>query len=59
MRRNAELAAVNLLFGANFLRDNPYSVNIAELNATMMRRNEVKAEAMKLAIDYMRNHMPD
>ncbi len=59
VRRNAELAAVNLLFGAKLLRDNPYSVNIAELNATMMRRNEVKAEAMKLAIDYMRNHMPD
>ncbi|AKK28566.1 BRAMP protein [Mycobacterium sp. EPa45] len=59
VRRNAELTAINLLFGAKLLRDNPYQINIAELNATMMRRNKVKADAMNLAINYMREHMPD
>ncbi|MCV7215490.1 flavodoxin family protein [Mycobacterium crocinum] len=59
VRRNAELTALNLLFGAKLLRDNPYEINIAEHNATMMQRNQVKAEAMNLAIDYMREHMPN
>ena len=59
MRRNAELTAINLLFAAKLLRENPYTVNIAEQNAKMMRRNEVKMAAMKLAINYMRENMPD
>lgn len=59
VRRNAELTAQNLLFGAKLLRENPYTVNIAEQNAKMMRRNEVKMEAMKLAIAHMRENMPD
>lgn len=59
VRRNAELTAINLLFTAKLLRDNPYPVNIAEHNATMMQRNQVKAEAMALAINYMRENMPD
>lgn len=59
VRRNAELTALNLLFGAKLLRDNPYTVNIAEQNAIMMRRNEVKMAAMNLAINYMRENMPD
>ncbi len=59
VRRNAELAALNLLFGAKLLRDNPYTVNIAEQNAKMERRNDVKTDAMRLAISYMRENMPD
>ncbi|MEB3967969.1 NAD(P)H-dependent oxidoreductase [Mycobacterium ulcerans] len=59
VRRNAELTATNLLFAAKLLRENPYSVNIAQLNAQMMDRNKVKMAAMKLAIDYMRANMPD
>ncbi|WP_205873408.1 flavodoxin family protein [Mycobacterium camsae] len=59
VRRNAELTAINLLFAAKLLRDNPYTVNIAEQNATMMRRNQVKMAAMKQAIKYMRENMPD
>ncbi|ACC41704.1 NADPH-dependent FMN reductase [Mycobacterium marinum] len=59
VRRNAELTATNLLFAAKLLRENPYAVNIAQLNAQMMERNKVKMAAMKLAIDYMRANMPD
>ncbi|BBA88791.1 multimeric flavodoxin WrbA [Mycobacterium pseudoshottsii JCM 15466] len=59
VRRNAELTATNLLLAAKLLRENPYSVNIAQLNAQMMERNKVKIAAMKLAIDYMRANMPD
>ena len=59
VRRNAELTAINLLFAARLLRDNPYTINIAEHNATMMKRNMVKAEAMKRAVAYMRQNMPD
>ncbi len=59
VRRNAELTATNLLFAAKLLRENPYSVNIAQLNAQLMDRNKVKMAAMKLAIDYMRANMPD
>lgn len=59
VRRNAELTALNLLFGAKLLRDNPYTINIARHNAIMMQRNEVKAAAMKLAIGYLRENMPD
>lgn len=59
VRRNAELTALNLLFGAKLLRDNPYTINIARHNAIMMQRNEVKAAAMNLAISYMRDNMPD
>jgi len=59
VRRNAELTALNLLFGAKLLRDNPYPINIARHNAIMMQRNEVKAAAMNLAISYMRDNMPD
>lgn len=58
VRRNAELTAQNLLFVAHLLRENPYPINIAEHNKTMMKRNEVKTQAMKLAQDYMRNNMP-
>ena len=59
VRRNAELTAINLLFAAKMLRENPYDVNIKEHNAKMMLRNEVKAEAMKLAVEHMRANMPD
>jgi multimeric flavodoxin WrbA len=58
VRRNAELAAINLLFAAKLLRDNPYPINIAEHNKVMMERNKVKMEAMKQAVHYMRQHMP-
>ncbi|GHB16920.1 8-demethyl-8-aminoriboflavin-5'-phosphate (AFP) synthase RosB [Pseudovibrio japonicus] len=59
VRRNAELTAINLLFAAKLLRDNPYPINIAEHNAKMMMQNKVKAEAMKLAIQHMRANLPD
>ncbi len=59
VRRNAELTAINLIAGAKLLRDHPYSINIAEHNATMMQRNKVKAEAMKLAVEHMRANMPN
>ncbi|OBI88067.1 flavodoxin family protein [Mycobacterium asiaticum] len=58
VRRNAELTATNLLFGAKLLRANPYTVNIAEHNAKMVQGNKVKMAAMKLAIDHMRQNMP-
>lgn len=58
VRRNAELTATNLLFGAKLLRANPYTVNIAEHNAKMVHGNKVKMAAMKLAIDHMRQNMP-
>ena len=59
VRRNAELTATNLLFAAKLLRENPYTVNIAEQNAKMMTRGKVKEEAMKLAVEHMRANMPD
>lgn len=59
VRRNADLAAINLLFAARLLRDHPYDINIAEHNARMMKRNEVKARAMKQALQFMRDNMPD
>ena len=58
VRRNAELTALNLLFVAKLLRDNPYPINIAEHNKLMMERNKVKGEAMKQAVQYMRQNMP-
>ncbi len=58
VRRNAELTALNLLFVAKLLRHNPYPIIIAEHNRTMMERNKVKMEAMKLAIQHMRENMP-
>ena len=58
VRRNAEMTAVNLLFAAKLLRENPYQINIANHNKTMMKQNEVKMVAMKKAIGYMREHMP-
>ncbi len=58
VRRNAELTALNLLFAAKLLREHPYPINIAQHNKVMMERNEVKAEAMKQAIQYMRQNMP-
>jgi multimeric flavodoxin WrbA len=57
VRRNAELTAQNLLFAAKLLRENPYPINIAEQNKIMMKRNEVKMQAMKLAVEYMRTNM--
>ena len=57
VRRNAELTAQNLLFAAKLLRDNPYPINIAQQNKTMMERNQVKMAAMQQAIQYMRDHM--
>ena len=57
VRRNAELSAQNLLFGAKLLRDNPYPINIAQQNKIMMERNEVKKAAMKQAVQHMRKHM--
>ena len=59
VRRNAELTAINLLRAAKLLRDNPYTINIAEHNAKMMVRGKVKMEAMKLATEHMRANMPD
>ncbi|NKB68999.1 MAG: flavodoxin family protein [Candidatus Latescibacteria bacterium] len=59
VRRNADLAAINLLFAAKLLRDNPYTINIAVHNATMMQRNKVKAAAMKLAVEHMRANTQD
>ncbi len=58
VRRNADLTAENLLFTAKLLRDNPYQINIAQHNKTMMERNEVKMAAMEQAVAYMREHMP-
>ena len=58
VRRNAELTAQNLLFAAKLLRENPYPINIAEQNKIMMKRNEVKMQAMKLAVEHMRTNMP-
>lgn len=58
VRRNAELTAINLLFVAKLLRDNPYQINIAEQNTIMMEHNKVKMEAMETAVQYMREHMP-
>jgi len=58
VQRNANLTAENLLFAAKLLRDNPYQINIAQHNKTMMERNEVKMAAMKQAVEYMREHMP-
>ena len=59
VRRNAELAAINLIRMAKVLRDNPYDISIKAHNAKMMARNKVKLEAMKRANAYMREHMPD
>ncbi len=58
VRRNADLTAENLLFAAKLLRDNPYQINIAQHNKTMMERGKVKTAAMKQAVEYMREHMP-
>jgi len=58
VRRNAELAAINLLFAAKLLRDNPYPINIAEHNKVMMERGKVKTAAMEQAVQYMRENMP-
>ena len=58
VRRNAELTAQNLLFAAKLLRENPYPINIAKQNKIMMKRNEVKMQAMKLAVEHMRTNMP-
>ena len=52
------MTAINLLFAAKLLRDHPYQINIAEHNKTMMKRNQVKAAAMKQAVQYMRENMP-
>lgn len=59
VRRNADLTAINLLFAAKLLRNNPYEINIAEHNARMMERNKIKAQAMQQAVQYMRENMPD
>jgi len=59
VRRNADLTAINLLFAAKLLRDNPYEINIAEHNACMMARNKIKAQAMQQAVQFMRENMPD
>ena len=58
VRRNAELTALNLLFAARLLRENPYPINIAQHNKTMMERNQVKMAAMKQATQYLREHTP-
>jgi len=58
VRRNAELTALNLLFAAKLLCENPYPINIAAINKEMMERNKVKMEAMKQAVQYMRQNMP-
>ena len=59
VRRNAELTAINLLFAAELLRQNPYTINIAKHNAKMMERNKVKMQAMGQAVEYMRQNMPN
>jgi multimeric flavodoxin WrbA len=59
VRRNADLTAINLLFAAKLLRNNPYEINIAEHNARMMERNQIKAQAIQQAVQYMRENMPD
>jgi hypothetical protein len=43
---------------AKLLRNNPYPIIIAEHNQKMMERNKVKMEAMKRAIQHMRENMP-
>ena len=58
VQRNASLTAENLLFAAKLLRENPYQINIAEHNKTMMERGKVKAAAMRKAVKHMREHMP-
>jgi len=58
VRRNAELTALNLLFAAKLLRDNPYPINIAAHNKVMMEGNKVKVAAMEKAVQYMRQNMP-
>jgi len=59
VRRNADLTAINLLFAAKLLSDNPYDINIAEHNARMMERNKIKAQAMQQAVQFIRENMPD
>ena len=59
VRRNADLTAINLLFAAKLLRENPYDINIAEHNGRMMKRNEIKTQAMQRAVQYMRDNMTD
>ena len=54
VRRNCELTARNLLFGAQLLRENPYPVNVLQVNHQMMERNQVKRAAMQQAIATMR-----
>jgi len=58
VRRNAELAALNLIFAAKMLRNNPYPINIAEHNKKMNEANKVKNKAMGQAVKYMRENMP-
>ena len=43
---------------AKLLRNNPYQINIAQHNKTMMERGEVKAAAMKQAVEHLLEHMP-
>lgn len=59
VRRNAELAALNLIFAAKLLRDNPYTINILEHNMKMMELGVIKMAAMKLSLQYMRDNMPE
>ena len=59
VRRNVELTAQNLIQGAKIMRDNPYQLNIAAQNKTMMQRNVVKMEAMQKAMKHMKENMPD
>jgi len=59
VRRNAELTAINLLHMAKVLQANPYDINIKEHNGKMMQRNQVKMEAMQLAVKHMRQNMID
>jgi multimeric flavodoxin WrbA len=58
VRRNAELTALNLLFAAKLLRDNPYPIMISAHNKVMMERHEVKMEADRRAVQHIRENMP-
>ena len=58
VRRNAELTALNLLFVAKLLRDNPYPIMISAHNKLMMDRQEIKTEADRRAVQHLRENMP-
>jgi hypothetical protein len=43
--------------GAKLLRENPYPVNVLQVNLQMIERNQVKRAAMQQAIATMRDQL--